>query len=110
MRPAALGPGATAHGVMALHSHHIIHRDLKPSNVMVTRDGHVVVLDFGLALELDGGGPTSRLSIATLAGTPQYMAPEQAAGDRVTPASDWYAVGVMLYEHCRPDRRSGVRC
>jgi tetratricopeptide (TPR) repeat protein len=83
--------------VLALHGRHILHRDLKPSNVMVTREGHVVVMDFGLALELDGGGPAS-LSQERIAGTPAYMAPEQAAGARLTAASDWYAVGVMLYE------------
>lgn len=83
--------------VMALHGQHIIHRDLKPSNVMVTHDGHVVVLDFGLVLELDHAGAFTR-STAQLAGTPRYMAPEQAAGEEVTAASDWYAVGVLLYE------------
>ena len=85
-------------GVMALHGQHIIHRDLKPSNVMVTSDGHLVVLDFGLALGQDSTGFTHSLSIATISGTPRYMAPEQAAGEQATPASDWYAVGVMLYE------------
>jgi eukaryotic-like serine/threonine-protein kinase len=84
-------------GVMALHGHHIIHRDLKPSNVLVTADGHVVVLDFGLVLELDRAEFGSR-STQHVAGTPVYMAPEQAAGGPVSPATDWYAVGVMLYE------------
>jgi tetratricopeptide (TPR) repeat protein len=83
--------------VMALHGRHIIHRDLKPSNVLVTHDGHVVVLDFGLVLELDSAAAPAR-STQNLAGTPLYMAPEQAACGEVTAASDWYAVGVMLYE------------
>lgn len=83
-------------GVMALHGHHIVHRDLKPSNVMVSREGHVVLLDFGLVVDLDEArGPTRTEEIA---GTPTYMAPEQASGRGSTPACDWYAVGVMLYE------------
>ncbi len=83
-------------GAMALHRNHIIHRDLKPSNVMVTHDGHVILLDFGLVVELDQPGATQ--STDKIAGTPAYMAPEQAAATVVTPACDWYAVGVMLYE------------
>ena len=85
-----------ASGVMALHGNHIIHRDLKPSNVMVARGGHLMLLDFGLVAELDALGVP--LSINNGAGTPRYMAPEQAASRPVTTASDWYAVGVMLYE------------
>lgn len=82
--------------VMALHAQHIIHRDLKPSNVMVTHDGRVIVLDFGLALELEQ--MAAARSATHIVGTPAYMAPEQAAGARITGACDWYAVGIMLYE------------
>ena len=83
-------------GVMTLHRNHIIHRDLKPSNVMVTRDGQVILLDFGLVVELEQ--PGQEQSLDKIAGTPGYMAPEQAAGLAVSPACDWYAVGTMLYE------------
>ena len=85
-----------AAGVMALHSNHIIHRDLKPSNVMVTANGQVKLLDFGLVLEQDRAGVS--MTDDRIAGTPKYMAPEQAASEPATAASDWYAVGTMLYE------------
>jgi len=85
-----------AAGIMALHARHIIHRDLKPSNVMVAHDGRLMLLDFGLVAELDRAGASA--SQGQIAGTPRYMAPEQAAGTRITAATDWYAVGVMLYE------------
>jgi len=83
-------------GVLALHGQHVIHRDLKPSNVMVSRDGRVIVLDFGLVLEDISIGLAT--SAEVVAGTPRYMAPEQCLGEKITGASDWYAVGVMLYE------------
>ncbi len=91
---AALSQLAAA--VMALHARRAVHCDLKPSNVMVTRDGRVVVLDFGLVAELGRADETP--GPERVVGTPRYMAPEQAAGGPVTPACDWYAVGVMLYE------------
>jgi serine/threonine protein kinase len=81
-------------GVSALHEHGIVHRDLKPSNVLVEPSGRVVILDFGLA----GADLPGELDFAGVPGTPAYMAPEQAAGGAGTAASDWYAVGVMLYQ------------
>ena len=74
----------------------MLHRDLKPSNVMVV-DHRVVVLDFGLVRELDGDALSKTLD-GNVNGTPAYMAPEQARGEALSEATDWYAFGVMLYE------------
>ena len=89
-------PQLTA-ALLALHASGHLHRDIKPNNVMVTADGRVVVLDFGVITELTGAPARPRGS--SFVGTPRYVAPEQIAGDaEPTPASDWYSVGVMLYE------------
>jgi eukaryotic-like serine/threonine-protein kinase len=86
-----------AEGVSALHAAGCVHRDIKPSNVMVTRDGRVVILDFGLVAEL-APPRLDRSSGLHAVGTPAYMSPEQAKGCTVGEASDWYSVGVILYE------------
>ena len=85
-----------ASGLIALHAAGRLHRDLKPSNVMVTSQGRVVILDFGLAAELDRQGRHHDASGAFL-GTPAYAAPEQAAASSLSPATDWYSVGAILY-------------
>lgn len=89
--------GQLAAAVAFLQREGKLHRDLKPGNVLVEGSGRVVVLDFGLASDLLS--PDSVHSRAgTLAGTLAYMAPEQAAGEEIGPAADWYSVGVMLFE------------
>lgn len=85
-------------GICAIHAAGKLHRDLKPSNVLVAPDGRVVVLDFGLAVDPDFGGVGQTLLELSVSGTPAYMAPEQAAGAAASTASDFYALGVMLFE------------
>ena len=80
------------------HRHDIIHRDIKPENILLTRDGDTLVADFGIARAL--AGSEDRLTETGMAvGTPAYMSPEQASGDRQLDArTDIYALGSVLYE------------
>lgn len=85
-------------GLAVIHQSGIIHRDLKPRNVMLVRRGgreHAVLMDFGVAHELAAAVPFGDRGMA---GTPEYMAPEQFAGKAISPATDIYALGVVLYE------------
>ncbi|HKN64961.1 MAG TPA: protein kinase, partial [Gemmatimonadaceae bacterium] len=80
------------------HSHGIVHRDIKPENVLL-QGGHAVVADFGIALALEHAGGERLTRTGLTLGTPQYMAPEQAAGERALDARvDVYALGAVLYE------------
>jgi serine/threonine-protein kinase len=79
-----------------LHTQGIIHRDLKPANILVGPDLEPKLLDFGLALELEAHQRLSK--IGEVAGTPEYLSPEQASGTKLDPRSDVFTLGAILYE------------
>jgi serine/threonine-protein kinase len=81
------------------HRHGVIHRDIKPENIML-HDGSALVADFGIALAISSAGASSRMTETGMSlGTPHYMSPEQAMGEReITARSDIYALGCVLYE------------
>jgi eukaryotic-like serine/threonine-protein kinase len=91
--------GLVCAAVQHAHEHHVVHRDLKPTNILVTEDRVPKLLDFGIAKLL---APGSAGSTATTVGlrpmTPAYASPEQVRGEPVTPVSDVYALGVLLYQ------------
>ena len=89
---------ATCRAVEASHRALIVHRDLKPSNVLVTREGEVKLLDFGIAKLLDADDPDDRTNTLHVALTPAYAAPEQFERGPITTSTDVYALGVLLGE------------
>ncbi len=104
-----------ANVLVAAHAEGVVHRDLKPDHVMITPEGEVKVLDFGVAHSIDvdrdatldfsgdrpadaPAPPAYRTVAGSVIGTPSYMSPEQARGEPVTPASDMYTLGLLLQE------------
>jgi serine/threonine-protein kinase len=83
-------------GIGYAHRANLVHCDVKPQNIIVTQDEQVKVADFGIARAISGA--TQQGQVSQVWGTPQYFSPEQAAGDVPTPASDVYAIGIMLFE------------
>src|SRR6516164_1974807 len=82
-----------AKALAAAHAHGIIHCDIKPENILVRSDGYVKVLDFGVARQIGRDAAAARIS-----GTPRYMSPEQARAELISPATDVYSLGLVLYE------------
>jgi serine/threonine-protein kinase len=82
-------------GLEHAHAAGLVHRDIKPQNLLVRRDGVVKIADFGIARTVEA---TRLTQVGTVLGTAQYLAPEQAAGETVTPAADLYSLGVVGYE------------
>ncbi len=88
-------PIQIAQGLIKAHEHGIVHRDIKPGNIMITKDGMVKILDFGLAKL---AGQVRLTKTGTTIGTIAYMSPEQARGKEVDHRSDIWSYGVLLYE------------
>lgn len=84
-----------AQGLAYAHEHDIVHRDVKPSNIMVVRDGHVKITDFGIARMASSA---VRTQTGMVLGSPKYMSPEQVMGKNIDQRSDIFSLGVMLYE------------
>ncbi len=85
-----------ASGLGEIHGRGIVHRDIKPANLMLRDAGVLVLTDFGVAKRLDGS--PSQTIHGEILGTPYYISPEQADGREITPASDFYSLGIIFYE------------
>lgn len=82
-------------GLKAAHKKGIVHRDLKPHNIMIDKQGTVFIMDFGLAKSIEGEGISFPEMVV---GTPEYLSPEQAKGEKVDARSDLYSLGIIMYE------------
>jgi eukaryotic-like serine/threonine-protein kinase len=91
-----IGAQAAA-GLAAAHKQDLIHRDIKPANILLDKDGNVRLTDFGLARAVDDSSLTQT---GVIAGTPQYMAPEQARGEPLDHRADLFSLGSVLYAMC----------
>ncbi|HYK82391.1 MAG TPA: serine/threonine-protein kinase [Gemmatimonadales bacterium] len=80
------------------HRHGVVHRDIKPDNILLDASGHVLVSDFGIAKAAKEASTSHLTTEGMVVGTPQYMSPEQATGDRVDARSDIYSMGILLYQ------------
>lgn len=87
-----------ARGLEHMHENGIIHRDIKPSNVRLGNNGQVKLMDFGIAKQEDDEAHRNLTSTGIIVGTPSYMSPEQASGDKLTVQSDIFSLGTMMYE------------
>jgi serine/threonine protein kinase len=98
--------GQVAQALSAIHALGVIHRDLKPENIMRRDDATVVLADFGIAKSLLASEQLAftQTRHGDVVGTPYYLSPEQASGQAITPASDLYSLGVMLFEMLAGDR------